>query len=213
MLLLESAERLFAERGISSVPLRDIALAAGQRNNVAVQYHFGDREQLLREVTSYRAGTSERVRAEQLAQLLASGRPIEASDLVRAFVLSLVHHLEGGSHYLSFLSRYIIERGGYGGLEGAVSTSTVNTMLSLLRLVLPDHPEALLDERWTITMTSSVHSLARYQHAKQVGALPAPFDELIEDLVIVLSAGIEAPPCRIGGETIFSATDSPVPIR
>ncbi len=193
-----SAEQLFAERGISAAPLRDIGLAAGQRNNVAVQYHFGDREQLLREITSYRAKTSEQVRADQLADLLAKRQPTEVSDLVRAFVLSLVCHLEEGSHYLSFLSRYIIERGGYGGLEGSVSTSTVNTMVRLVRLLLPDHPTDLLDERWTIMMTSSVHTLARYQAAMRSEALPAPLDQLIEDLVIVLSAGIEALPRRSG---------------
>jgi AcrR family transcriptional regulator len=195
---LATAERLFAERGIAAVPLRDIALAAGQRNNVAVQYHFGDREQLLREITSHRAKASEKIRSEELAELLARGRAPEVSDLVQAFIRSLSGHLDEESHYLAFLSRYIIERGGYGGLEGSVMTSTVSTMLSLLVRLLPEHRGSLLDERWTFTMTSSVHALARYQAAMRSSSLAAPLEELIEDLVIVLSAGIEAPP-RWGG--------------
>ena len=208
LLILETAERLFAERGITAVPLREIGLAAGQRNNVVVQYHFGDRERLLREITSYRARASEQVRTEQLANLFGRPQPPVVSDLVKAFVVSLVRNLEEGNHYLAFLSRYVIERGGYRGLEGSVSTSAVNVMLSMLRQMLPDYPEALLDERWTNTMTGSVHTLARYQAAMQSGTLPAPIEELIDDLVVVLSAGLEAPPLRGDAGSSVTSTSS-----
>src|SRR5690348_17179515 len=70
-LILKTAEQLFAERGIAAVPLRDIGIAAGQKNNVAVQYHFGDRESLIREIISYRAIASEEKRVEMLADLLS----------------------------------------------------------------------------------------------------------------------------------------------
>jgi AcrR family transcriptional regulator len=193
-LILAKAEELFAERGIAGVPLRDIGAAAGQRNNVAVQYHFGDRETLLREITSYRASASEEIRAELLGDLLADGRPPQVCDLVRAFIVSLARHLEEGNHYLAFLSRYIIERGGYNGLEGSVATSTVITLTTILRRLLPEYPEAVLEERWMIMMTSSVHTLARYQSALQSGGLPAPFGELLDDLVGFLTAGLEATP-------------------
>lgn len=193
-LILETAEQLFAERGIAAVPLRDVGVAAGQRNNVAVQYHFGDRESLLMAITSYRATTSEHVRTEVLAELLAKGQAPRVKDLVRAFVLSLTRHLEEGNHYLAFLSRYITERGGYRGLEGTLTTSTVTTMVSLLYRLLPDHAEAVLFERWMIMMTCTVHTLARYQIAAQSGRLASPLDALIEDLVTFLTAGIESAP-------------------
>jgi AcrR family transcriptional regulator len=192
--ILETAEQLFAERGIAAVPLRDVGLAAGQRNNVAVQYHFGDRDSLLQAITSYRAAASEQVRTEVLADLLAKGQAPQVRDLVRAFMLSLARHLEEGTHYLAFLSRYIIERGGYGGLEGTLSASTVTTMRTLLYRLLPDYSEAVLNERWTIMMTCTVHTLARYQTAMQAGGLAAPLDELLDDLVNFLTAGLEAVP-------------------
>ena len=46
-LLLDAAERLFAERGIAAVSLREIAAAAEQRNNSAVSYHFRDKQGLV----------------------------------------------------------------------------------------------------------------------------------------------------------------------
>jgi AcrR family transcriptional regulator len=48
--LIDAAERLFADRGIDAVSLREINAAAGQRNATALQYHFGDRQGLLRAV-------------------------------------------------------------------------------------------------------------------------------------------------------------------
>jgi AcrR family transcriptional regulator len=192
--ILETAERLFAERGIAAVPLRDVGLAAGQKNNVAVQYHFGDRETLIRAIITYRAATSEAIRSEVLAELLAQGRAPQVRDLVRAFILSLAKHLEERSHYLAFLSRYITEMGGYRGLEGSLSTSTVTTMVSLLYRLLPDYPEAVLFERWMIMMTSTVHTLARYQSAMQARKLAQPLEDLVEDLVTFLTAGIVSVP-------------------
>lgn len=46
--LLDAALELFATNGISSTSLREIRLAAGQRNAGALQYHFGDKDGLLR---------------------------------------------------------------------------------------------------------------------------------------------------------------------
>ena len=48
------------------MPLRDIAVAAGQRNHSAVQYHFGSREDLFEAVLRERmvplgAGCSQRL--------------------------------------------------------------------------------------------------------------------------------------------------------
>ncbi|QAY71399.1 TetR/AcrR family transcriptional regulator [Xylanimonas protaetiae] len=45
--LLDAAERLFAEEGISGVSDRRIAADAGHRNHSAVAYHFGGRAGLL----------------------------------------------------------------------------------------------------------------------------------------------------------------------
>lgn len=192
--ILETAEQLFAERGIAAVPLRDVGLAAGQKNNVAVQYHFGDRETLIKAIIAYRAATSEKIRTEILADLLAQGRAPEVRDLVRAFIMSLARNLEEDNHYLAFLSRYIIERGGYTGLEGALVSSTVTTMISLMYRLLPDHPESVLFERWIIVMTCTVHTLARYQTAMHSRKLATPLDDLLSDLATVLTAVIVAVP-------------------
>jgi AcrR family transcriptional regulator len=193
LLLLEKAEELFAHRGISAVPLRDIGTAAGQKNNVVVQYHFGDRESLIREIAAHRSQLSEQVRVELLADLLAKGSPPQVTDLVQAWIKALSCHLEADNYYLAFLSRYAVERGDYHGLEGGEINSTIYTFTSMLRRLLPTYPRALLEERWMVMMTNAVHTLARYQASLRAGALSAPLSYLIADLVVLFSAAIEAP--------------------
>ena len=46
--ILDAALQLFATNGITGTSLREIRLAANQRNAAALQYHFTDKEGLLR---------------------------------------------------------------------------------------------------------------------------------------------------------------------
>lgn len=97
--LLDAAERLIAERGFE-VPLRDIAVAAGQRNNSAVNYHFRSRQDLLDAVVNRRLLPMEVERERMLGELDEA----EASDvhaLMRVLVLPLLR-LES-THYARFL--------------------------------------------------------------------------------------------------------------
>ena len=48
--LIRAAERLFAERGVEAVSLREINRGADQRNATALQYHFEDRDGLVRAI-------------------------------------------------------------------------------------------------------------------------------------------------------------------
>jgi len=190
--ILLKAEELFAQHGIAAVPLRDIGVAAGQKNNVAVQYHFRDRDTLVHEIAAYRATVGEAVRSELLAELLASGKAPDVREVVHAYMASLTCHLEPSNHYLAFLSRYAAERGSFAGLEG-VGTSSIYTFQAMLRRLLPHLPESLLEERWMVMMTSSILTLPRYQSAQRAGKLPAPIPDLIEDLVLFFSAALMAP--------------------
>lgn len=60
--LLDVAERLFAERGIASVSLRQIVLEGGQGNLSAAHYHFGSRDALIRALVERRLRTLDALR-------------------------------------------------------------------------------------------------------------------------------------------------------
>ncbi|MET0475757.1 MAG: TetR family transcriptional regulator [Mycobacterium sp.] len=97
--LLDAAERLIAERGFE-VPLRDIAQAAGQRNNSAVNYHFRSRQDLLDAVVARRLLPMERERERMLDELGPEGAD-DVHALMRVLVLPLLR-LES-THYARFL--------------------------------------------------------------------------------------------------------------
>jgi AcrR family transcriptional regulator len=45
--ILDVAEQLYGTAGVANVSLRQIRIAAGQGNEAAVQYHFGDRDGII----------------------------------------------------------------------------------------------------------------------------------------------------------------------
>ena len=192
-LILIAAERLFAEHGISAVPLRDIGIEAGQKNHAAVQYHFGDRDALVRALMEFRGTESESVRTEIVTGLMVGGNIPVVADVVGAFVRPLAVHLAPENHYLAFLSRLITEQGGYEGLGDVHTGASVVSLRAVLARLVPDVPEAVLDERWWVTLTSAVHALARYQVAQVRRPQRAQLDVLIADLIAYLSAGLVAP--------------------
>src|SRR5215216_2582903 len=86
--LLDAAERLFAERGIEAVSLRDVA-AAGQRNHSAAQYHFGDRRGLVAAVFERRMRVVSERRHALLDELEATGHDGDVDSIVAAIVIPL----------------------------------------------------------------------------------------------------------------------------
>ena len=68
--LLRAAESLFAEKGIGAASTRSILRRAGQRNESALQYHFGGREGLIEALYLERGAQIAEERERQLATLL-----------------------------------------------------------------------------------------------------------------------------------------------
>jgi AcrR family transcriptional regulator len=111
--MLDVAEELFGSRGLNSVSLREIAAAAGQRNNSAVRYHFRDKDGLIDALMDDRIG---RVEAARQALVDAAG------DLAGCSAEQLLHMLwqplldldEGRKphRFVRFLLGYQVHLGG-----------------------------------------------------------------------------------------------------
>jgi AcrR family transcriptional regulator len=89
--ILDVAERLFAENGISGTSLRAITREA-EANLAAVHYHFGSKEGLLDAVIARRARPVNQARMTMLRQLKgASGdRPLEVEEVLLAYLAPTV---------------------------------------------------------------------------------------------------------------------------
>ncbi|MGN5238366.1 TetR/AcrR family transcriptional regulator [Rhodococcus sp. SJ-3] len=89
-LLLTTAERLFAEQGLSLVSMRHIVEAAGQGNNSALKYHIGTRADLIRAIVR-KHGEPVAARAREMAeQVRGSTNP---RDHLASLVLPYTEHL------------------------------------------------------------------------------------------------------------------------
>ena len=107
--LIAAAERLFAARGIDGVSLREINREARQRNTTSLQYHFGDREGLLRAIMAKHFKEVNARRNALLDQYEANREP-DIRVLASAFVLPLVaklHDPDGGRAYLRIAAELV----------------------------------------------------------------------------------------------------------
>jgi AcrR family transcriptional regulator len=104
--LIRAGGRLFAEHGIEVVSLREITRAAGQRNATALQYHFGNRRELVRAILAKHNLDVEAERHEMLDELEARSGAT-ARDWVQALVLPAAAKLadrDGGRDYLRIMA-------------------------------------------------------------------------------------------------------------
>ncbi|MCV2882990.1 TetR/AcrR family transcriptional regulator [Actibacterium sp. XHP0104] len=85
--LLDAAEHLFAERGYEAVTLKEIAEVASA-NVGQIVYHFGQKDELIKEVVLRRAGliSDERLQLLDSYERLVGLNKVELEPVVRAFL-------------------------------------------------------------------------------------------------------------------------------
>jgi AcrR family transcriptional regulator len=99
---VSAAEKLLAARGVDRVSLREINRASGARNAVALQYHFGDREGILRAIVRKHYRQVDRQR-HQMLDAYEPGSHDGVRELSAALVLPAAAKLadaDGGPEYL-----------------------------------------------------------------------------------------------------------------
>ncbi|MFC0589367.1 TetR family transcriptional regulator [Novosphingobium aquiterrae] len=80
------ALRLFAQRGIDGVTVRQIAAAAGQKNHAVVGYYFGSKEDLIRAVIVDGARRIDDQRNAWLDAVEAAGGPRSVGEVIEGLV-------------------------------------------------------------------------------------------------------------------------------
>ena len=126
--LMDTAEVLFAERGVQGATTREIVEAARQRNASALTYHFGSRENLLLEILARRGGPVDAGRARLRAGL---GEAPATSELVWCLVEPYAADLDspGGRAYLRIVAQL---RGRFASWRVESDESTTVSLTSIL---------------------------------------------------------------------------------
>jgi AcrR family transcriptional regulator len=196
--LLASAERLFAEYGIEAVSARRIALAAGQKNQSAIRYHFGSKDDLLAALLARRIGEINERRAEMLAVPGISG---DLRGLIGAIARPLAERVErdaSGSAYVQFLAHVFSDRQRRDLLiEHGESAALLRRIYGDLRRLGATLPEALFSERLRLIVGGIIHALAdreRLRSKGDAGPFVLPHDAFIDNLIDASSGILTAPP-------------------
>jgi AcrR family transcriptional regulator len=147
-LILDAAERLYAERGFGDVTLRDIVAAAGV-NLAAVNYHFGSKDELIAELFATRGIATNRERLAELkaAETAGNGRA-DVREILRALVGPTLRGCLGPASEQSAASRFMIRA----SIESVPPIRRIKNrevdhlrkFAAAMRRSLPDCPEAEL---------------------------------------------------------------------
>lgn len=102
--IIAAAERAFAEEGLEKASLAQINRDAGQKNKSSLQYHFKNREGLLRAIRDKHREAIDEDRRALLEKAEAGG---ELRLVVEALVMPLANKLDdpdGGVHYIRMMA-------------------------------------------------------------------------------------------------------------
>ncbi|MCW1382686.1 TetR/AcrR family transcriptional regulator [Novosphingobium sp. KCTC 2891] len=199
-LLLKTARKLFAERGIRAVTVREIAREAGQRNQGAVAYHFGTKDALVTRILTDGAERIEARRHAFLAALEAEGGPRTVRDAVAAIIVPSAAFADEDEEHGSYFNRFLARLALYDPafidrvLEGRYNAG-YQRCLAHLRTLMADLPREAQSRRFAFLGTYVSSLLAQREAALAEGAQERRrwrSDKALDDLIVTAAAILEA---------------------
>ncbi|WP_025346754.1 TetR family transcriptional regulator [Nocardia nova] len=190
--LMAAGERLIAERGYL-VPLRDIAAAAGQRNNSAIPYHFGSRDGLVEAVVAQRLATLEVRRLELLARRPA---PDDVHALLDALVVPMFEL--GAIDETSCYARFLEQIRTHPAVSDAANLASdertsVRMIVGGLDAALAELPPRLRHRRLRSLTTVLFSLLADHERAVEAGKVAADDRTAWVEIIDMLAGTLTAP--------------------
>lgn len=175
--LLQSAQRLIAERGLGTVSVKDITRAAGARNPSAVHYHFGNLETLIKEVFAQRYRAIEQQRAVRLANVDEADPARRLVALMAAAIAPFMECCldEEGRLYVRFCLQFSSDPR-FNLLE-LVTEYGMPSLISLRAKVaacVPDIPEEVVNARLRQAFSIALVQAADYSRQLEAGLQIAP---------------------------------------
>lgn len=192
--IIRAAEVLMAERGIDNVTFAEITKAAGQRNNSAVPYYFGDRAGLIRAILAKHTAP---IADRRQLMLDAMGPDPTLHDLADALVTPIadeVIHADGGAAYVRIVAHIL----GHPDLRlddlGARQTPVTKRLESGFRRAA-NLPPDVLEVRNDLVVTIVYHGLAdRSRELADPRTSDTTKRRFVDNLVDVIEAVFAATP-------------------
>ena len=201
--LIDVAERLYAERGIDAVSMREISRCAGQKNSSALQYHFESKEALIEAILIRRMNALDYRRLEYLDDLESRGKLDDLRYLVAALVKPLAGDLQTakrpstGSCYIGFLSE-VQRHPNYDlfTLGKKASSVGLSRLYRLINKQLAQLPEAVIRQRFAMAISQIVHGLAEFERIssrRRGSRRPFDLERAVANLIDMITGALVAP--------------------
>jgi AcrR family transcriptional regulator len=194
--LVRAAERLFAEKGLGGVSVKEITRAAGARNESALHYHFGDLDALIREVFANRYRDIERARIARLAELRVGEKSVSIEAVLEASMAPFMAAClqEDGRLYARFCVQLATDpRFDIADLISDIGMPSLDTMRSLLIDRLRGIPIGVLATRLRRAFLISLVQAADYARQIERGSAP-PIEEATREAATTLAGFLSAKP-------------------
>jgi len=205
-IILDTAERLFAQHGHDGTSMRLITGEAGV-NLAAVNYHFGSKEALVQAVLRRRLAVINQERLRRLDELEAQAqdRPLKPSQIVDAFFGTLLRLAARpdyvGKHFLPLLERTMTDPTGF--IRAIVAEEYAGVMeryQAAFFKALPDVPRAEILWRFQFMLGATSYAIIGtgvLKHAmgwsEEDGDLPHNPQRTLSRLMSFLLGGLRAP--------------------
>lgn len=173
------ALRLFSERGINGVSVRDIVSASGLRNSSSIHYYFGTKEALVKELVVDIARHTDIKRNRVLDELEQAGGPVSVAEVVRVLIETSINGPDAGDDdagiargYMRFIMMLQLNHLRIFNEAVAVENrwnSGYLRCLDHLRKLLPEVPPEILNQRF-IFMTLAVGTALSAREASMEAA-------------------------------------------
>jgi AcrR family transcriptional regulator len=148
--LKRTALRLFAQKGLENVSIRDIQAAAGQRNNGSISYYFASRDALIRELIADIARIMDENNNRRLDTIEARGGP-ESVRQVAEILLPVVQRPGRGGpaarFQLQFFASVLITRRDLLFEATAGADRATRRCFGHIRRLAPEMPPEILRQR------------------------------------------------------------------
>jgi AcrR family transcriptional regulator len=168
--LKKTALKLFAQRGIENVSIRDIQAAAGQKNNGSITYYFSSRDALIREIVTDVAKILDNDNNRRLDALEARGGPTsvrEVAEILLPVVEREPEEVEVWENQLQFFTSVLITRRDL-LFEATVDAdrATRRCFKHIVRLA-PDMPREIINQRLQLMLLFALSAGASMESGKE----------------------------------------------
>ena len=196
--LLQTAQSLYAARGIDAVSFNEITAAAGQKNRNALQYHFGRRDDLLQAIVDQHASKVYQLRREYLANI-ADQPNNPAHDAAQVFIMPIADYVANqhdAIEYLNIAAQIAASNKPIAGAakEFDIMVSKDKDFVTLMAMALKHLKPAVAKRRTFLAVSFAFHGIADiYRSTPKSTKLNQDHKKMIKQLVIGIEALFAAP--------------------